>query len=370
MALFQCPVCGLPLTDDEARSPRCAICGGALAAPAAATTPPASPTQPPRAGVRRRISRWLLGVSALAALAGMALGVWRWQNEARERDTVETAAPVAGPVAQNDRPVERIATPPAPKTAGDEQRASVAYPPDAASAKAPGDATTDGDVGARAKPLPEPERVEPQPPKVADVRPVRPAPDPQMFQPQMPAFPNPQFQGNLGMPRIADNEIDQLFKMAFAQQQELEKLFNMAGMQDLDLLGAARAIQGLGKMQGFGARRPLGGAFGGAPVAEPRELILTGNGISNRDLESLRSQTTLAVLSLAGTAVTDAGMEHLKGLKGLRRLNLSGTRVTDKGLEALHGLTGLRELDLSNTQVTDTGSKRLQQALPDVEITR
>ena len=71
-----------------------------------------------------------------------------------------------------------------------------------------------------------------------------------------------------------------------------------------------------------------------------------------------------------GTAVTDAGMEHLKGLKGLRRLNLKGTQVTDRGLESLHGLTELRELDLSNTRVSDAGSRRLQQVLPNVEITR
>jgi Leucine-rich repeat (LRR) protein len=192
--------------------------------------------------------------------------------------------------------------------------------------------------------------------------------------PQVPDFPIQPFRGNFGGAQIADNEIDQLMKMALTRQQELEKLFNMARMQDLDLLGAAKAIQGFGKVQGLGQQRPLFDPFGGPAPAEPAgdvgEIVLTGNGITDRDLERLRNQPTLRGLSLAGTAVTDAGLEHLRGLKGLRRLNLSGTRVTDKGLEALHGLTELRELDLSNTRISDAASRRLQQVLPNVEITR
>jgi hypothetical protein len=353
------------LTDAEARSSSCAICGGSLTATPAASAPADAPLPGVKAG-GARWGRWLGGATVGAALAILALLLWQRHADPVDGVADRATAAQAVTVAKSDRPVEHPATPPAAKkiaTAG-RDRADVAYPSDVASAKAPGDAVTDGDVGARAKPAPEPQRVEPPAPQVANERPVPPADFPQAM-PLLPGFQNQPFAGPIGGRQLVDNDIDQLLKMAMAQQQELQKLFKMAGMQELDLLRGTRPFQGIGGLQLLPQPRPLIGA-----PSDAGEIVLTGNGITDRDLAALGSKKSLRALSLAGTSVTDAGLDHLKGLQGLRRLNLSGTRITDKGLEALHGLRELRELDLSNTRVSDAGSKRLQQALPDVEITR
>jgi hypothetical protein len=55
-------------------------------------------------------------------------------------------------------------------------------------------------------------------------------------------------------------------------------------------------------------------------------------------------------------------------LTQLRRLDLDLNRVTDAGLEHLKGLTQLAQLALMGTDVTDAGVKKLQQALPNCEI--
>jgi hypothetical protein len=380
MALMRCPVCGLPLTDAEAQLTNCAVCGGALAP---TPTAPQAPAAPARTGhqSRRRLIAWLAvgaGGMAVLLLAACLIGKWPWG--ARQPESGNFSATPGAPIAKKEA-VGPIASRPAAKPATDSDvesaRAEVIYPPQAAAqAKAPGDAVTDGDTGARAKPAGV-ARQQDQAPQVAADRP----PDllaPQLPGPlaQMPGIAGREFPGVLGPRGIADNEIDELLRMAAARQQELEKLLNQAGMQDLDLLGAARAIQGFGKVQGLGGRRPVFPPIGGVPQPQKAgpgdvgELTLTGNAISDRDLDSLRGLMTLRVLSLAGTSITDAGMEVLKGLKGLRRLNLSGTQVTDRGLEQLHGMTELRELNLTNSRVSDKGVLRLQQLLPDVEITR
>jgi hypothetical protein len=296
----------------------------------------------------------------------VALLIWHGSTQSRERATDVDPEPAPTIVAKADAAPRPASSPAAPAVVASADRAEVAYPSQAASVKAPGDDITDGEVGARAKPI---ERTE-TPPKVADERPA-PAPAPRNPDPppQMPAFPAPPFGGNLGA-QLADNEIDELLKRAAMQQKELEKLFKMARMHDPDLLRAARG-HGLGVLQDFAPRQAFPGQGARAGRAgDAGELTLTGNGITDRDVERLRGQSKLRSLSLAGTAITDAGLEHLRGLKGLHRLNLSGTRISDKGLEALQGLTELRELDLSNTRVTDGGSQRLQKALPNVEITR
>jgi hypothetical protein len=354
------------LTEAEARLANCAACGGALASPASPLAQPtatvsAAPAPPTR---RRRVAGWTVGVGAAVALL-VALLIWHGITDSRERAADAGTDPAPTIIAKADAAPRPAASPAASAVVPGGERADVAYPSQVASVKAPGDEITEGEVGARAKPI---ERAE-TPPKVADERPA-PAPAPRNPDPpQMPAFPAPAFGGNLGA-QLADNEIDELLKRAAMQQKELEKLFNMARMHDPDLLRAARG-HGLGVLQDFGLR-PAFPAQGARPgrAAEPSELTLRGDGIGDRDLERLRGQSKLRGLSLAGTAITDGGLEHLRGLKGLRRLNLSGTRITDKGLQALHGLTELRELDLSNTRVTDGGSQQLQKALPNVEITR
>ena len=102
----------------------------------------------------------------------------------------------------------------------------------------------------------------------------------------------------------------------------------------------------------------------------------------------------LEVLSLYGAArFGDAGLEHLKALPQLTNLDLRHTLVTDDGLLHLSGLGNLRRLTLgvdvphepvnpavakvfpgppagwtTTSPITDEGVKRLQQALPDCDI--
>ena len=66
--------------------------------------------------------------------------------------------------------------------------------------------------------------------------------------------------------------------------------------------------------------------------------------------------------------VTYADLEHLKRLRQLQTLDLYHTEVTDAALEHLKGLSQLRVLRLNGTKVTDAGVKKLQQALPNCQI--
>jgi hypothetical protein len=54
----------------------------------------------------------------------------------------------------------------------------------------------------------------------------------------------------------------------------------------------------------------------------------------------------------------------------LQWLYLDDTGITDAGLKHLVGLTRLQELDLHGTHVTDEGIAKLQEALPNCQITR
>ena len=68
--------------------------------------------------------------------------------------------------------------------------------------------------------------------------------------------------------------------------------------------------------------------------------------------------------------ITDAGLEKIKGLKRLNRLDLSRTPISDAGLKYIEGLKELHSLNLCGTQVTVAGVAKLQNALPNCEISR
>ena len=85
-------------------------------------------------------------------------------------------------------------------------------------------------------------------------------------------------------------------------------------------------------------------------------------------LVHLKGLTNLFWLELADTKVTDTGLVHLKGMTNLVWLSLCDTQVTDAGLVYLEELTNLERLSLCDTQVTDKGVEKLQQALPNCEI--
>jgi hypothetical protein len=63
--------------------------------------------------------------------------------------------------------------------------------------------------------------------------------------------------------------------------------------------------------------------------------------------------------------------EHLEVFKGsLQELRLSGEGVTDAGLSSLKGLSQLRRLTLTGTRVTDQGVQELGQTLPQLKVSR
>jgi hypothetical protein len=66
--------------------------------------------------------------------------------------------------------------------------------------------------------------------------------------------------------------------------------------------------------------------------------------------------------------ITDAGLAELATLPNLETLYVSGT-FTDEGLFKLAALKKLRYLEVASKRVTPAGIKRLQEALPDLEIT-
>ncbi len=103
-------------------------------------------------------------------------------------------------------------------------------------------------------------------------------------------------------------------------------------------------------------------------VASLTEARLGGTKITDAGLATLKGLPYLQVLGLELTGVTDAGVSHLAGLKNLTSLNLYGTAVSDAALTHLQGMKHLRNLYLWQTKVTPDGTKRLQEALPGLNI--
>ncbi len=99
-------------------------------------------------------------------------------------------------------------------------------------------------------------------------------------------------------------------------------------------------------------------------------LHLGNTSVTDRGMAQLAGLTTLTRLHLEKTKISDAGLEYLKNLHNLSYLNLYGTAITDAGLVHLESLTNLKKLYLWQTQVTNTGVKKLQQALPSLDINR
>ena len=89
-------------------------------------------------------------------------------------------------------------------------------------------------------------------------------------------------------------------------------------------------------------------------------------------LGNLKELTRLTHLGLAGTHVTDAGLEPVKGLFNLQYLDLTGTKITDAGLAHFEGLANLEQIILLGTQVTDEGVEKLKESLrnPKLSILR
>ncbi|MGD0900974.1 MAG: hypothetical protein ABR915_24340 [Thermoguttaceae bacterium] len=84
-------------------------------------------------------------------------------------------------------------------------------------------------------------------------------------------------------------------------------------------------------------------------------LDLSSTKVGDDALENLGATVHLQWLDLGRTQIAGPGLRHLNALKELQDLNLHGTRVTDAGLAYIAGLTQLKCLNLGDTHVSDAG---------------
>jgi hypothetical protein len=71
-------------------------------------------------------------------------------------------------------------------------------------------------------------------------------------------------------------------------------------------------------------------------------LSMSGNNITDQDMQSIREFKNLERLKLDHNPVTDKGVAHLEGLTNLKSINLYNTKVTRDCLAALKKLPGLK----------------------------
>ncbi|MBI1372447.1 MAG: hypothetical protein GC159_06760 [Phycisphaera sp.] len=93
-------------------------------------------------------------------------------------------------------------------------------------------------------------------------------------------------------------------------------------------------------------------------------VILKGSTVTDDQLAKLAGMKRLTSLDLSDTSITDAGLSQLTGLGTLSLLNVSGTQVTDAGLAHLQGMTGLTMLEARGTRVTSKAADALAAARP------
>ena len=97
-------------------------------------------------------------------------------------------------------------------------------------------------------------------------------------------------------------------------------------------------------------------------------LMLGSTQVTDSSLACVKGMPALERLSLDSTQITDAGLAHLTALTRLEELSLVGTSITDNGLVHLKRFTRLGSLWLDGTHATLEGFHRLQQVLPNCDI--
>jgi hypothetical protein len=126
-------------------------------------------------------------------------------------------------------------------------------------------------------------------------------------------------------------------------------------LSDLDLTGTAITDEGLAHLSGAGIQN----------------LKLGDTKITSHGLAALANCPALSSVSLSKTQVDDSGVEYLIALPELRGLSLEGTPITDAALRRLESVTSLRYLRLGdNRGVTEAGVAALEEALPELKVTR
>jgi DNA-binding response OmpR family regulator len=150
--------------------------------------------------------------------------------------------------------------------------------------------------------------------------------------------------GDLRFLSLAETRID---------DEGLQHLLNLSGLEELHLDHTLVTDAGLALLQS---------------LPNLKILDLKGTAVSDDGLAHISPLSQLEGLYLTRTGIGDDGLAHLRPLGRLQTLILWDTAIGDDGLKHLQGLTGLRELILWNTRVTPEGVARLQQHLPDCDI--
>jgi hypothetical protein len=102
----------------------------------------------------------------------------------------------------------------------------------------------------------------------------------------------------------------------------------------------------------------LGGQIERDDTAPGRPIVgirLATTRVSDDDLGTLRSLSSLRSLDLAQTHISDAGLDLLRGHEGLRSLVLFDTRVSDRGFASIATLTHLETLVVGSCDVVGPG---------------
>ncbi len=97
-------------------------------------------------------------------------------------------------------------------------------------------------------------------------------------------------------------------------------------------------------------------------------LDVSRSGITDAAAGDLGQLGMLTKLHLENTSVTDKTLQQLGKLTRLEYLNLYATKVSDAGLEHLKNLKNLKKLYVWQTGVTEGGAKKLQEAIPGLDV--
>jgi hypothetical protein len=92
------------------------------------------------------------------------------------------------------------------------------------------------------------------------------------------------------------------------------------------------------------------------------------SGLKDGCLVPLQGLTQLENLTLSGNRITDKGLELIAHLPNLTTLDLDATDVSDAGLVTLQSMKSLKAVRLGGTRVTPEGVKKLEAAIPGIEV--
>jgi hypothetical protein len=149
-----------------------------------------------------------------------------------------------------------------------------------------------------------------------------------------------------------------------AHHEEVALLTSLLHVESLDLAEWDIMEESLAPLQGLGELRELYLSR----LDQFRSYGVGPPGLDDRCLEPIRGLTRLKTLSLSGNRITDAGLARLTQLTALESLDLDATDITDAGLVHLEPLRSLKSVNLAVTKVTTEGIRKLQAAIPGVEI--